>query len=146
MKHTDRSAPLFFTRKAIRNLTILSIMAISLLQGTTVHAAGNVLQTAALLTMSTEYHGCIATNIGTTNIPSLKVELINVQNGSVLETNTFTNIPPGVLNEVDDFALALNTVAFCRFTGASSKKLRANLSVFFPTNGDFDTISLSEAH
>ena len=102
-----------------------------------------VLSTSPLWADSNQsYHACNVTNVSTKPIHSLTVELVS-GSGTVLITETITDLAPGGMHETSNFSGG--GFAWCRFIGTTAGKIRANISVFHHTGTFFDTISFDMA-
>ena len=111
--------------------------------------AATVLQTSPLWAASTDYQACLAVNLTPSPLPSLKIDVIDAYTGTVVNTQTFTNIPSQTVVELTDGGPGATMFACCRFTGASAKLIRANQTVFEftgPNGSDYQTKAFTEAH
>jgi sugar/nucleoside kinase (ribokinase family) len=128
----------------IRNFFIVIAFIGAMASSSAVHAGGKVLVTSALWARPTDHHACLVTNIGSTKITGLLVELID-SSGVVRHSETVNELLPQIAFALGDTPGEIQ-FAYCRFTGATSKKIRATEFVLFPSPGQNDTEAFNEAY
>jgi len=102
----------------------------------------NVLNTSPLWADSASYHACNVVNVSTSTV-SVSIELIEAGGGVI---NSVTNAAIAAGTSYELLEASGNGFARCRFTLQDNPAvIRANLTIFRPVSGTFQTYATSEA-
>ncbi len=139
---------MFRIGKNLLTLSLLGMVAIALAPTTgQASTAGdisflNVLNTSPLWADSASYHACNIVNVSTSTV-SVSIELIDSGGGVI---NSATNVAIAAGTSYELLESSGNGFARCRFTLQDNPAvIRANLTIFHPISGVYQTYATSEA-
>lgn len=128
-----------------------SITRFLVVAGIAVIVTGAAPASAAVLTTSpvwgdaipNTFHVCNVVNVSTTPLSATsKVEILD-STGTVLNSDSLAGLLPGQTRQLQDFSFT--GFEWCRYTVASAKKVRGNISVLFFDGSKWLTLAFDAA-